>query len=184
MKLSFRTILIAVVYMALFAIVFHAPTPKPIVAVPYTEIQIMERLKIERIESERNKAIRRATAAARAVYRANGCRDTYSDLTGRTAYERGISARLLAAVVFVESSCDPRTISRTGDIGLLQVNPRVWGHRSELKDPVSNMRIGSHILKQYIARYGVREGLHRYNGLGNPTDSYAVRIFAAGGITL
>src|SRR5258706_5808411 len=124
MKLSFRSISLVVVYAAFFAIALHVPTPRPITVVPYTEAQITEQLKNERTEADRNKAISRAISAARAVYRANGCRDTYSDLTGRTAYERGVSARLLAAVVFVESSCNPRAVSGSNSIGLLQVNPK------------------------------------------------------------
>jgi hypothetical protein len=65
----------------------------------------------------------------------------------------------------------------------MQVNPRIWGHRAELKDPVSNMRIGSAILKAYIGRFGLVKGLHAYNGFGDPDNDYADRVLAAGGIT-
>jgi hypothetical protein len=58
----------------------------------------------------------------------------------------------------------------------MQINPKVWGHYEELRDPVQNMRLGAKILKRYTNRYGVVEGLHRYNGLGNKTNSYAERV--------
>jgi soluble lytic murein transglycosylase-like protein len=159
--------------------------PKPAVRefVAPTEAQIKDQVKHEREATRRTKAINRAVAAARAVYRANGCGDRYSALTGRTAYEYGLSARLLAAVVFVESSCRAEARSGRDSIGLMQVNPRVWGHRAELKDPVSNMRIGCAILKAYIGRFGLVEGLHHYNGIGNSNNDYAERVLAAGGIT-
>lgn len=184
MKFSFRIFAVVVGYAIVLAITLRVPELKPVAIVPFTETQIMEQLKDERAEANRNKAISRAIAAARMVFRANGCRDTYSDLTGRTAYEYRLPARLLAAVVYVESSCNPRAVSGSNSIGLLQVNPRVWGHKAELKDPVSNMRIGASILKQYVARYGIREGLHHYNGLGDPTDTYSNKVLAAGGISI
>lgn len=125
-----------------------------------TEISIKKEVKLERQEKE----IKRAVASARLVYRHNGCKDTYSEVTGRTAYEYGLSPRLLAAVVFVESSCRPTAVSGANSIGLLQVNPRVWGHRKDLKDPETNLRIGAQILVNYVHQYGVIEGLHHFNG--------------------
>ncbi len=179
----------AVILLGWFAFMFYAiyfqvpkaPEAKQLTAP--TEAQIKDQVKHEREATRRTKAINRAVAAARAVYRANGCSDRYSALTGRTAYEYGLSARLLAAVVFVESSCRAEARSGRDSIGLMQVNPRVWGHRAELKDPVSNMRIGSAILKAYIGRFGLVEGLHHYNGIGNSNNDYAERVLAAGGIT-
>lgn len=180
MKFGFRNTAVILAYVAFFTIALHVPSPPPIKVVAPTEAQMKGQL----IRERREKDIARAVATARKVYREVRCSDTYSDLTGRTAYEFGVSPRLLAAVVFVESSCNPKAVSGRNSIGLLQVNPRVWGHRAELKDPVSNMRIGTRILKQYISQYGIREGLHHYNGLGDPTDTYANKVFAAGRISL
>lgn len=159
--------------------------PKPAVRefVAPTEAQIKDQVKHEREATRRTKAINRAVAAARAVYRANGCGDRYSALTGRTAYEYGLSARLLAAVVFVESSCRAEARSRRDSIGLLQINPQVWGHRGQLKDPVFNMRLGARILKDYINKYGLVKGLHAYNGFGDSTSTYSDKVLLAGGIT-
>lgn len=152
--------------------------PQPIVVKEITAEQIKEEVKSE----QREKQIRRATATARKVFRANHVTDRYSDLVGRTAYECGISARLLAAVIVVESSGRADAVSGKNSIGLMQVNPRVWGHRKDLYDPAFNVSMGAHILRQYVGRYGLVEGLHRYNGLGNPTNSYAVKVLDTGGI--
>lgn len=144
--------------------VLDAPSaPEPISVNQPTEESIKKEVKIERQE----KAIKRAVASARMVYRRNGCKDTYSEITGRTAYEYGLSPRLLAALVFVESSCQPAAVSGANSIGLLQVNPAVWGHRRDLKDPETNLRLGASILSAYIKKFGVVEGLHHFNGYSN-----------------
>lgn len=173
---------LALCLLILYAVAFWVgpSAPKPIKVAPLTETQIRKGIEDERTERK----IKRAIATARMVYRANGCRDTFSDITGRTAYEYRLSPRLLAAIVFVESSCKADAISGRNSVGLMQVNPRVWGHREELKDPVKNMQIGAKILKTYINRYGLVEGLHAYNGFGNPTNEYVEKILAAGRIQL
>lgn len=161
----------------------HIEKPKPIIVKAPTEAQMKEQFEHERAERVREKAIQKAVLAARAVYRQNGCKDVYSDLTGRTAYEYRISARLLAAVVFVESSCRPTARSDRNSIGLMQINQRVWGHGERLTDPEFNIRLGTMILSSYVHRYGLVEGLHHYNGLGDPSNSYAERVLGVGKIS-
>jgi len=156
---------------------YFTPPPAPIKVTPSTETSI--RNEIRRENDERK--IKRSIATARKVYRANGCRDVYSEITGRTAFEFGLSPRLLAAVVFVESSCRANAVSGRASVGLLQVNPLVWGHKDELKDPEKNMKIGAKILKTYISRYGVVEGLHAYNGFGNKTNEYSTKVLTIAG---
>ena len=49
----------------------------------------------------------------------------------------------------------------------MQVNARVWHENTEsLKDPDYNIQVGTRVLGSYVHRYGLREGLHRYNGMG------------------
>lgn len=159
------------------------PAPGPINIVPVTEAQIKLGVKNERAAKLRTKRINRAVAAARMVYRANGCRDTYSEITGRTAYEYGLSPRLLAAVVFIESGCRANAVSGRNSVGLLQVNPRVWGHTKELKDPVRNLQIGAAILASYIRTHGLIEGLHYYNGYsGVHKHIYVNKVLIAAGL--
>ena len=165
---------------------WSVPAPPSIKVVAPTEVQIKEQFKHEQEARRIARRVAWETSAARAVYRANGCRlaerDGLSVLTGRAAYEYGVSARVLAAVIYVESSCNPRAVSGKDSIGLMQVNPRVWGHRDQLSDPAFNVDLGTKILASYIRRYGVIEGLHHYNGLGNPTNEYADKVLSKAGM--
>lgn len=157
-----------------FARLAPVSSPKVIEPKPYTESDIKRWVEDE----HRERAIQRSIAAARRVYRSVKGRNCDSDLTGRTAYEYGLSGGLLASVVFVESSCRAGAASSHNSIGLLQINPRVWGHAKELRDPVQNLRLGARILKMYISRYGLVEGLHHYNGTGVKNNSYAEKVLS------
>jgi hypothetical protein len=160
--------------------ILDAPgTPEPISVNLPTEASIKEEVRIE----QQQRAIKRAVASARMVYRKNGCRDTYSDITGRTAYEYGLSARLLAALVFVESGCRANAISGKNSVGLLQVNPRVWGHSNALRDPNRNLQIGASILSGYVHKYGLVEGLHHFNGYSDVHEHiYVNKVLTAAGL--
>jgi soluble lytic murein transglycosylase-like protein len=173
-------LLSALVMLGLQYGVLDAPNaPEPISVSNPTEASIKEEVRIEKQE----KAIRRAAAAARMVYHKNGCGDRFSDLTGRTAYEFGLSPRLLAAVVFVESSCKAGAVSGRNSIGLMQVNPKVWGHQKELKDPEKNLKLGASILASYVHKFGVVEGLHHYNGYSSVHEHvYVKKVLDAAGI--
>lgn len=165
---------------ALFTVNYQQESPKPISITAPTEQGIKEEFKNE----QRANAIRRAVASARMVYRANICGENYSDVTGRTAYEYGLSPRLLAAVVIVESSCRETAVSGRSSVGLMQVNPKVWGHSSrELKDPARNLKIGAAILASYIRQFGVVEGLHHYNGYSEiHGHEYVNKVLTVAGI--
>jgi soluble lytic murein transglycosylase-like protein len=176
----------ALLLLASMAVANHysIQAPKPIAVKPITEEQIKEGVKLERRKKATERGIARATAAARTVYRANGCRDVYSVLTGRIAYEYGISGRLLAAVVFVESSCRSNAVSGRDGVGLAQINYHVWRQHSkqEYMDPEVSLRTGAAILSGYIKRYGLEEGLHAYNGFGNPTSEYGDKVLLIAGL--
>src|SRR5690242_7233211 len=115
-------LLSALVMLGLQYGVLDAPdAPEPILVSAPTEASIKEEVKIERRAKEYQKARR----IAEQVYRRNGCRATYAEGTGRAAVDFGLSPRVLAALVFVESSCRPAAVSGRNSIGLLQVNPAV-----------------------------------------------------------
>ncbi len=155
------------------------PAPAPIAVKSITEKSIKEDVK----HDQRLRAYRRAANAARDAYRKNGCSGRFADLTGRVAVDFGLSPRLLAGLVFVESSCNPNAVSGHDSIGLTQVNPKIWHYsRATLKNPEKNLEIGARILSAYIHTYGLTKGLHAYNGFGNPTNSYAEKVLIAAGI--
>lgn len=119
----------------------------------------------------------RAGETAARVMVANGCSDTYAPQAGRAAVDNGMSPRIVAAVVFVESSCNPDAVSPRGAIGLMQVNHRTWKYDAgALRDPEFNAQVGTRILAGYVQAHGLREGLHRYNGLGDGSDRYPARV--------
>lgn len=178
-----RTLIVLAGYLVLgFGFYFQAPeAPKPKPIVPVTAAQIKEGVRIE----QRTKAYQRATRTVVRTLQKNGCSVRYANLIGITAVDYGLPPNLLAAVVFVESGCRAGAVSGRNSIGLMQVNPKVWGHRNELKDPERNLRIGASILASYVRRFGIIEGLHHYNGYSEVHGhEYVNKVLAAGQIAV
>lgn len=88
------------------------------------------------------------------------------------AHEIGLDPHLILAVMAIESSFNPEAESPVGAQGLMQVMTRVHSKRFEphggiqsAKDPITNIRVGSAILKEYVAKSGsVERGLKSYVG--------------------
>ena len=93
---------------------------------------------------------------------------------------------LILSVVAIESSLNPYAESAMGAQGLMQVMTRIHAGRFEAHggqmaalDPVANMKVGSAILSDLIARGGsVERGLQLYVGAGNQADDggYGARV--------
>lgn len=104
------------------------------------------------------------------------------------AHEIGLDPHLILAVMAVESSFNPEAESPVGAQGLMQVMPHVHSKRFEphggieaAKDPVTNIRVGSAILKEYVARSGsVERGLKSYVGAAAHSHDfgYGARVLA------
>jgi len=109
-----------------------------------------------------------------------------------TAFQVGhdykLDPLLILSVVAIESSLNPFAESSMGAQGLMQVMTRVHAerfaaHGGEIAalDPVANMKVGSAILSDLIARGGsVERGLQLYVGAGNMPDDggYGARVLA------
>ena len=173
---------------AFFGFVAHLgqePAPSPISVTAPTEQSIKEDIRHDFEREQLEKQYRRAAVVAGRIYRKNHCRQTYADLTGQVAIDYGVSPAVLAALVFVESSCNPNAVSGRKSVGLTQVNPLAWKYtKIELMDPEKNLRVGAQILAHYVHRHGLVEGLHHYNGMGNPTNEYAEKVLTAAGIQI
>ena len=154
------------------------PHPAKLSARAQTPQSVTFQARVEHVEKE----IRRQTKIARMLYLAHGCSDTYAELTARTAYKVGLPVRLIAGVVIIESTCRPRVISSEGAVGLMQVGRNWHISRRQLEDPTFNLMMGSTILVKYVRVYGLKEGLHAYNGFGNPSDDYAMKVLSTAGI--
>jgi len=108
------------------------------------------------------------------------------------AYKQGAQQKLdptlILAVMAVESSFNPFAQSSVGAQGLMQVMTRVhtekydnFGGNHAAFDPISNLRVGTAILKEYVQITGSVEGaLKYYVGAANlQTDGgYAAKVLA------
>lgn len=100
--------------------------------------------------------------------------------------QKSLDPLLILSVVAIESSLNPFAESAVGAQGLMQVMTRVHSERFEAHggemaalDPIANMKVGSEILRDVIARGGsVERGLQLYVGAGNLPDDggYGARV--------
>lgn len=130
---------------------------------------------------------------AKVFGRSPGCTEASSDLIEAVAKESlraGIDPRIGAATVAVESGCNQYAVSTKGALGLMQVQVKTWQgkydfSKTNLLDRDSNLRVGTQVLASYIEKWGVTEGVHRYNGMGTNCDTcdagYANKILSLAG---
>lgn len=105
------------------------------------------------------------------------------------AREHKIDPLLILAMVAVESQFDPFAQSPRGAQGLMQILTRVHtakfeqlGGVSAVFDPVTNLRVGVGILKEYLSRdANIEQALKTYVGAANlPSDhGYGQRVMLA-----
>ena len=93
-----------------------------------------------------------------------------------SARKHGLNPRLLASIVVVESRGNPFAISGQDAVGIMQIHLPTWGNTADreninLLKIEDNIDFGARILKDYVQRFGVSEGIRRYNGFipGEPT---------------
>lgn len=115
--------------------------------------------------------------------------ETLVDTAFRVGHEKKLDPLLVLAVIAVESSYNPMAESSMGAQGLMQVMPRI--HKDKFAslvdqgkgkanplDPVSNIIVGSTILRDCINQRGsVAAGLACYEGT-TVDDGYAERVQA------
>lgn len=89
----------------------------------------------------------------------------YADLISTVATTHGIDAKLVHAVVEVESNYQPRAKSRKGARGLMQLMPATARHYAvaDPYDPRSNLDAGVRHLKDLLSRLDLRLALAAYN---------------------
>lgn len=124
----------------------------------------------------------------------------FGDLIFEIAGRYSLNPHLVAAVVRVESSFNPRAMSRKGACGLMQLLPetaRRFGlRRRDIFDPAKNLEAGVRYLKwlsdrfghdpvRVLAAYNAGEGaVQRYGGVPpyKETRSYVQRIYSMLGL--
>lgn len=99
----------------------------------------------------------------------------------------GIDPLLIVAVMAIESSFNPLAESTVGAQGLMQVIPRFHMDKigrnagpNALFDPVTNVRVGSLVIKEGLRRYGsMTRALQYYGGaLSDPEAGYARKVLS------
>lgn len=126
----------------------------------------------------------------------------FGKLIFEVAARYSLNPHLVAAIVRVESSFNPRAISRKGACGLMQLLPETarrfgLGQRKDLFDPAKNLEAGARYLRwlsdrfgqdpvRVLAAYNAGEGaVQRYGGVPpfKETRNYVSRIFSMLGLT-
>jgi soluble lytic murein transglycosylase len=79
----------------------------------------------------------------------------YDDVIARAARHHGLSVPLLKALIKVESDFNPRAVSRSGALGLMQIMPENLEHLqiADPFDPWDNIMGGSRYLVQLLKRF-------------------------------
>src|SRR5487761_349921 len=115
-------------------------------------------------------AYRQAIFGASRIYGKAGCGDIkLAEITAENSLKNGLPANLIAAVVSVESSCNPLAISNRGAVGLMQINVNVQSKAYDfstinLFNSQQSMSVGPKILASMIKQYGLKSGVSHYNG--------------------
>src|SRR5215472_15968264 len=97
-----------------------------------------------------------------------------------------VDPKLVASIMIVESRANPFAISHLDSIGIMQIHLPTWGTTAEeeginLFKIEDNVDFGVRILKDYVRRFGLWEGVKCYKGW-NPDDedsSQAVEEYLA-----
>lgn len=114
--------------------------------------------------------------------------DIADQIVAMTLKHRNLDIDLLCATITHESSrWNPKSISRAGALGLMQIMPSTgkWLARSAgiewttprkvLFDPILNIRLGSRYLSRLISAYDLEAGLAAYNGGLRVTEKWMAR---------
>lgn len=131
-------------------------------------------------------AYRQAFFNAARIYGKAGCGDIrLAELTAEYSVRNQVPANQIAAIVSVESTCNPLAVSPVGDVGLLQINVGIQAKsfdfsRVNLFNPEQNMDTGTKIMATLIRTYGPKWVSH-YNGSGVRAEAYAVKVLALAG---
>ena len=101
-----------------------------------------------------------------------------------SAKKYDLNPRLLASIMIVESRGNPFAISGQEAVGIMQIHLPTWGETADreninLLKIEDNVDFGARILKDYVRRFGMDEGIRRYNGYipGEPTWEQSSQVY-------
>jgi soluble lytic murein transglycosylase-like protein len=89
----------------------------------------------------------------------------YGDIIDKVSKEQGVDAKLVRALIKVESAYHPRARSRKGAMGLMQLMPDTARQYAvaDPYEPASNIEAGIKYLKSLLQRYPRELALAAYN---------------------
>ena len=122
-------------------------------------------VKVEPDEVEYPEEVLQALPFARTVFEPPAIPEQYRDLVTKTAARHGVDARVVSALIQVESAYHSRAVSAKGARGLMQLMPatgRQYG-ALDLFDPKVNLEAGVQHLKKLLTRYDLPLALAAYN---------------------
>jgi soluble lytic murein transglycosylase-like protein len=103
-----------------------------------------------------------------------------------SAKKHDLNPRLLASIMIVESRGRQFAVSGKDAVGLMQIHLPTWGETVDrenvnLFNIEDNIDFGARILKTYVQRFGMWEGVKRYNGLipGDPVWEESAATYLA-----
>jgi soluble lytic murein transglycosylase-like protein len=115
-----------------------------------------------------------------------GHRDRVASAIVNSSRKYDIDPRLVASVMIVESRANPFAISKLDSIGIMQIHLPTWGTTADeeginLFKIEDNVDFGARILKDYVRRFGVWEGVKRYKGWNpeSPDSSQSAEEYLA-----
>lgn len=109
----------------------------------------------------------------------------FSNFVREASAEYSLDPKFLAVTVYRESGCSQSALGSSGEIGLTQINPKIWTsalkkagivrNSEELWNPRNNLRAGAWILKRLLDKgNGNTFNMFRsYNGSGPKARKYA-----------
>ena len=122
-------------------------------------------VKVEPDEVEYPEDVLQALPFARSILEPPPIPEQYRELVTKTAARHGVDARVVNALIQVESAYHSRAVSPKGARGLMQVMPatgRKYG-ALDLFDPKVNLDAGVQHLKKLLSRYDLPLALAAYN---------------------
>jgi soluble lytic murein transglycosylase-like protein len=118
------------------------------------------------------------------VRKANRSRLADSVVTSARKYN--LNPRLIASIMIIESRGNPFAISGKNAVGVMQIHVPTWGHTADreginLLKIEDNVDFGARILNDYIRRFGLWEGVKRYNGFfaDDPVSEQSAQEYVA-----
>jgi hypothetical protein len=122
-------------------------------------------IKVEPDEVEYPEEVLQALPFARIIVEPPAIPAEFRDLITKTAARHGVDARVVDALIRVESAYHSRAVSPKGAKGLMQLMPatgRQYG-ALDLFDPKANLEAGIQHLKKLLDRYDLPRALAAYN---------------------